>query len=108
MECKFEDQSCAEVSTCFTDSDCEHLSESSARGLSSQKVGKMNALVLEGLVGWKSHALEVAHLSGDEPLRTFGMAAFQHSGLVSRFQLDYAKLDQFLTEVESGYRTDVP
>merc|ERR1719414_2450881 len=66
------------------------------------------ALVVAGLSGWSSHALDVARLSGDEPLRAFGMAAFQCSGLVEHFGLDLSKLERFLEKVESGYSREVP
>lgn len=94
-----EDES--DVATCLSRS-------GSFSTFSSFALEDVDVLLGEAVTSWKSCALDLAELCQAQPLQTFGLAVFQHSGLISRFHIDHCKLEQFLMTIEKGYRTDVP
>lgn len=54
---------------------------------------------------WELDTLALAEKTGDRPLSTLGTYIFDSLGLVKEFDIDRAKLSDFLVEVERGYES---
>lgn len=55
--------------------------------------------------GWELDTLALAEKTDDRPLSTLGTYLFDSLGLVKEFDIDRAKLSDFLVEVERGYES---
>jgi len=72
------------------------------RFLPSADLRSLNHLV-DQFDDWNFNVFDLEEVTHDHPVLFVGGALFQRYGLVSRFKIDAAKLQNFLIAVESGY-----
>mmetsp|Transcript_143224 Transcript_143224/g.249799 ORF Transcript_143224/g.249799 Transcript_143224/m.249799 type:complete len:907 (+) Transcript_143224:59-2779(+) len=71
--------------------------------LSPKQVSMVKPLLLAAATSWEMDVLSLAELTSNRPLSTLGMHLLEHHGLISFFNLEKVKLQQFLLEIERGY-----
>lgn len=77
-------------------------SEEPAEALISTE-GEVGRLLEEALQGWQPDMLALAEATSNRPLSTLALCMFDRLSLIDHFNLDRAKVQNFLIGIENGY-----